>query len=158
MRFTSETKSKIPISFLDIISRGNNKFTTSVYCKPTFSGVFTNFGSFIPNSYKYNFLFNLLHRAFKIRSKVELFHQENDKLKTILGNNGYPKSLIDFCVKKCLDKVFIKREKVLKASKKELISVLLIIGKKSLQLETRLANSIENKLKFCKLNCFPVTM
>ena len=36
------------ISFLDIkITRGNNKFITSVYYKPTFSEVFTNFGSFI---------------------------------------------------------------------------------------------------------------
>ena len=152
MRFTSETKNKILILFLDIIiSRGNKKFTTSVYCKPTFSGVFTNFGSFIPKSYKCNFLFNLLHRAFKIRSNFELLHQENDKLKTIFENNGYPKSFVDFCIKKCLDKVFIKRKKLLKASKMELIYVLLIIGKKSLQLETHLANSIENKLKFCKL-------
>ena len=36
------------IWFLDIkTSRDNNKFTTSVYQKPTVSGVFTNFGSFI---------------------------------------------------------------------------------------------------------------
>ena len=33
--------------------RENNKFTTSVYRKPTFSDAFTNFESFIPNSYKY---------------------------------------------------------------------------------------------------------
>ena len=107
------------ISFLDIkITRENNKFTTSVYRKPTSNEVFTNFGSFIPKSYKYNLLFTLLHRAFKLCSNFELFHQEIYKLKTIFENNGYPKSFIDLCIKKYLDKVFIKKEVVVKASKK----------------------------------------
>ena len=96
---------------------------TSVYCKPTFSGVFTNFGSFIPESYKYNLLFTLLHMAFKLCSKFERFHQEIDKLKTVFENNGYPKNFVDFCIKKYLDKFFIKKEVVLKASKKELLCV-----------------------------------
>ena len=97
--FTSETENKNSISFLDIkISRDNNKFTTSVYCKPTFSRVFTNFGSFILKSHKYNLLFTLLHRAFKLCSNFELFHQEIDKLKTIFENSGYPKSFVDFCI------------------------------------------------------------
>ena len=39
------------LSFLDIkIVRENKKFTTSVNRKPTFSGVFTDIESFIPNS------------------------------------------------------------------------------------------------------------
>ena len=131
------------MSFLDIkISRDNNKFTTSVYCKLTFSGAFTNFGSFIPKSYKYNWLFTLLHRAFKLCSIFELFNREIDKLKTIFENEGYPKTFADLCIKKCLDKVFIKKEAVLKASKKELICVLSFIGNNSLQLTTRIVNSI----------------
>ena len=56
-------------------------------------------------------------------------------------NNGYPKSFVDLCIKKYLDKVFIKKEVVLKPSKKEVLS---FIGNKSLQLRTRLVNSIEN--------------
>ena len=63
----------------------------------------------------------------------------------------YPKSFVDFCIKKYLDKVFIKKEVVLKASKKELICVLPFLGKRSMQLRTRLVNSIESNLKFCKL-------
>ena len=131
------------MSFLDIkISRDNNKFTTSVYRKLTFSGVFTNFGSFIPKSYKYNWLFTLLHWAFKLCSIFELFNREIDKLKTIFENEGYPKTFADLCIKKYLDKGFIKKEAVLKASKKELICVLSFIGNNSLQLTTRLVNSI----------------
>ena len=96
-------------------------------------------------------LFTLLHRAFKLCSNFERFHQEIDKLKTIFENNGCPKSFVDFCIKKYLDKVFIKKEVVLKASKKELICVLPFLGKRSMQLRTRLVNSIESNLKFCKL-------
>ena len=93
----------------------------------------------------------LLHWPLKLCSNFEPFHQEIDKLKTIFKNNGYLKRFVDLCVKKYLDKVFIKKEVVLKASKKELICVFSFIGNKSLQLRTRLVNSIENKLKFCKL-------
>ena len=40
-------------SFLVItISCENNKFVASSYCKPTFSGVLTNFENFIPDMYK----------------------------------------------------------------------------------------------------------
>ena len=116
IKFTSETEDENSILFLDIkITRNNNKFITLVYRKPTFSGVFTNFGSFIPNSYKYNLLFTLLHRAFKLCSNFERFHQEIDKFKTIFKNDGYSKSFVDFCIKKYLDKVFIKKKVVLKA-------------------------------------------
>ena len=66
-----------------------------------------------------------------------------DKLKTIFENNGYPKSFVDFCIKKYLDKVFIKKKVVLKASKKELICVLPFLGKKSMQLRTRLVNTMQ---------------
>ena len=83
--------------------------------------------------------FTLLHIAFKLCSNFELFHQ--DKLKNIFENNGYPKSIVDLCIKKYLDKNFYKKEIVLKASKKEVIWVLPFTGKKLLQLRTRLVNS-----------------
>ena len=76
---------------------------------------------------------------------------EIDKLKTIFENKIYPKSFVDFCIKKYLDKVFIEKEVVLKASIKELICGLPFIGKKLLQLRTCLVDSTEKNLKFCKL-------
>ena len=103
---------------------GNNKFMTSVYRRPSFSGVLSNFGSFITTSYKYNLLFTLLHRTFKLCSNFKRFHLEIDKLKTIFQNNGYLKSIVDFYIKKYLDNVSIKKKLMLKASKKELICVL----------------------------------
>ena len=62
-KFTSEIKENNSISFLHIkINRGNNRFLTSVYCKPTFSGVFINFDSYIPLSYKSGMISSLSQR------------------------------------------------------------------------------------------------
>ena len=96
-------------------------------------------------------IFTLLRRAFKLRSNFELFHREIDKLKTIFKSNGYPTRFADPCMKKYLDNVFVRKEVVLKTSKKELICVVPFIGNKSLQLRTCLVNSTENNLKLCKL-------
>ena len=49
IKFTSEKETNKKLSFVNIeISRDKNQFITSVYCKPTFSGVFSHFDSFIP--------------------------------------------------------------------------------------------------------------
>ena len=120
---------------------------TLVYRKPTFSRVFTNFGSLIWKSNRYNLLLTLLNRAFKLCSTFEPFHLETDKLKATFENNGYLKSFVDLCLKKYLDKVFIKKKLVLKASKKELICVLSFLGKMSMRLKIRLVNNIESNLK-----------
>ena len=82
---------------------------TSVYRKPTFSGVFTNFESFMPKSYKYNLMLTLLHRAFKLCSNFGCFHQKIDKLQAIFENNGYPKCFADFCIKNVLRQSIYKK-------------------------------------------------
>ena len=121
-----------------------------LYRKETFGSVFTNSESFILKSYKYNLLFTLLHRAFKLCSNFEIFNN-------VFKSNAYPKSFVDLCIKKYLDHVFITKKVVLKASEKELICVLPFIGNKSPQQRTRLVNSIENNLKFCK-RYFSITL
>ena len=53
IKFTSEIQKNDSLSFLDItITPENNEFVTSVYRKPTFNRVFTNFERFIPDMYK----------------------------------------------------------------------------------------------------------
>ena len=93
IRFTSHNASENSISILDMeISKNINKFTTSVHRKLNYRDIFTNFGSFIAESNKYNLHFTLLHRAFKLYSDFEPFHQKIDKLKIIFENNSYSKS------------------------------------------------------------------
>ena len=152
IKFTSEIEENNSISFLDIkITRDCNSFCTSVYRKPTFSGVFTNFESYIPLSYKTGLILTLLFRAFSLCSSFEIFHQEILKLKEIFKRNGYPSSFIDNCVKRFLDKVYIRKKVFFSVSKKELVCVLPFIGKKSLQLRSRLVKSVQQNLKFCSL-------
>ena len=64
--------------------------------------------------------------------------------------NGYPSSFIDVCIKKFLDRLFIDKKVFSVAPKKELICVLPFIGKKSLQLRSKLVKSIQNSFPFCQ--------
>ena len=73
--FTSELEKDGKLPFFDIeISRSNGKFSTSFYCKPTFTGLFTHFHSFIPRAYKCDLVSCLLHRIFNFCSNYDNFH------------------------------------------------------------------------------------
>ena len=153
IKFTSEIEEHICISFLDIkINRENKRFLPHVYCKPTFIGVFTNFDSYIPLSYKSGLISSLLIRSFKLCSNFEIFHREIIFVKDIFKMSGCTSNFIDKCAKTFLDKIFIEKKVFSVAQKMELVCVLSFIGKKSLQLRSRLAKSIQQNLKFCSLN------
>ena len=67
INFTIEKENIGSLSFLDVkICRKNRKFVTSVYRKPAFIVVFTNYESFIPTYQKRGLLNTLLHRSFSI--------------------------------------------------------------------------------------------
>ena len=69
IKCTSEIEENGSLLFLDItITPENNKFVTSVYSKPTFSGVFTNFERFIPEMHQLGLIETLLHRSFRLCS------------------------------------------------------------------------------------------
>ena len=122
IKFTSEIEENNSISFLGIkVGRVNNSFSTNIYRKVTFSGVFTNFESFIPISYKSNLIFTLLFRAFKLCSNFELFRQEILNLKDIFKRNVYPGNFIDACIKRYLKQVFIDKKIYTLAPKTELV-------------------------------------
>ena len=51
IKFTFETEDSNNFSFLDVkITRQNKRFVTSIFRKATFSGVFTNYDSFISDT------------------------------------------------------------------------------------------------------------
>ena len=59
-------KSNKTLSFLDIqIKRSNPSFSTSAYQISTFTGLFTNFHSFIPLKYKKGLILTHIDRFFK---------------------------------------------------------------------------------------------
>ena len=59
--FSIEKEKDGSLPFLDVnIFCENEKFATNVYRKKTFSGVYTNFKSFIPETYKIGLIKSLL--------------------------------------------------------------------------------------------------
>ena len=77
IKFASEFEENDSFSFLHVkITRRNNQLITSVFCKATFSGVFSNFKSFIPIAYKFGLVYTLFYRSFFICSSYEKIHEE----------------------------------------------------------------------------------
>ena len=106
------------------ILQENNKFVTSVFRKETFSGVYTNFISFIPLEYKFGLVHTLLNRCFNLSSDLLKFHHEVDKLKKILSKNAYPRKFIDKYIQKFLNSMFIQKSQIPTLLKKEFIIIL----------------------------------
>ena len=124
-----------------------NQFSTSVYRKNTSIGLYTNFTSFTPFSYKIGLIKTLTHRAYEICSSWTLFDQECTKIKTLLSKNCYPPYLIDTEIKKYLDKKFTGKDATINESSKKLYYKLPFIGSYS--------NSTKKKIselcsKYCK--------
>ena len=96
MSFSFEQEINDKLLFLDVeVSRQQEKFVTTVYRKPTFSGVYTHFDSFLPEVYKVGMIYTLAYRCFKICSNWTKFDEELYFLKHVFLKNGYPLSFID---------------------------------------------------------------
>ena len=152
MKFTEEKEKHNTLSFLDVqVSRdsSSNTFTTNVYRKPTFSGVYTNFTSYIPLSYKTGLLWTLLDRCFNICSSYILFHEEVSKIKKTFLKNHYPISFIDNCINSFLTNKLTQTQPV---SKKEELNITLpFLGRLSLQIRKKLRLIASTRLPNCKL-------
>ena len=153
IKFTCEEENNNKISFLDISeTRTANKITTSIFRKKKFIGVYLNFHSHLPTDYKKGLIDTLLHRSYNIHSNYASFHQEILFLKSVWQQNSFPLFFIDKCVKKFLDKLFIKRKKVKDSStKKEITISLEFLGKISLQVKRQLIEIFRTCNKDIKL-------
>ena len=91
IRFSMETEKNKMLSFLDVeILCQQGKFTTTVYQKPTFSGIYINFQWFLPSIHKFRMIYNLVYWCFCICSNWAQFHKKLTFLKGIFCKNGYP--------------------------------------------------------------------
>jgi len=141
IKFTSEEENNGTLPFLDVlVKRENGSFSTSVYRKDTFSGVYTNFSSFLDKSYKIGLVLTLLYRSYTICSTYFSFHLEIIKLKDILLKNSYPLFVIDKCIRQFLLKTFKKKEITAQNEKKEVTISLPFLGKISKDLKNSLLN------------------
>ena len=96
MNFTSEEETENQLPFLDVfVKRVQSNFITSVYRKPTFSGVYTHYTSYLPDVYKESLVSTLLYRAYRICTNWNEIHKETIQIKQIMTKNGYPENLLD---------------------------------------------------------------
>ena len=108
--------------------RQNKRLVTSIFCKATFSGVFTNYDGFISDTYKIGLVHTVLFRFFKICSSMENFHVKVELLRSIFKCNNYPINIMDQGIKKFLDKLYFPKQIVPVVPKKELLVVLPYLG------------------------------
>ena len=156
INFTTEIETNNKLPFLDnLIERKSDNFVTSVYRKATFTGVYTHYQSFLPSVYKIGLLSTLLFRYFSICSNFVLFHLEVLEFKKIFLKNGYPSSTIDYCIRKFLDKIFIKKVVKQTVPKKEFFIVLPYLGTLSDKIKKQMNNIFQQTVPWGKLNiCF----
>ena len=141
IKFTKEIEVNNQISFLDVlIKRKDDKFITSIFRKPSFTGQYLNFQSYCSRRRKVGLIKTLFHRAHKLCSE-EMFQTELNVIKDLLINNGYPNPLVE--------KVFkteINRLKYIKPYGPDKCPVLLIlpyVGVKSTQIENSIKKMTE---------------
>ena len=104
------------------------KFETSVHRLSTFSGVYTNYRSFIGTEYKSSLITTLLYRSFTLVSNYHKLHEEIVKLKSVLRQNGYPTRFLDKILSKFLDRNFKKLVTITTVTKKTLCLLLPYLG------------------------------
>ena len=119
------------------ITRQNNQLKTSVYKKPTFSGVFTHYESYINQSYKKSLIFTFLPRGYSICSDYTLFHLEVKKLREIFKKNSYPSGIIDLSMS-FLNWLYVPKQIHSTAPKKQLLTILPILGTMTSNLRQKL--------------------
>ena len=100
MSFTIESEKQDRISFLDVwIIREDKTFTTCVYQKTSFSGIYTHVDSFLPSTYKFGTVYTLAYRCLRIYSSWTKLHHELVCLKEIFLKNDYPEVFINNVLK-----------------------------------------------------------
>ena len=152
MTLTFEVEKDNYFAFLDVlVSREDNRFITSIYRKPTFSGLYSNFNSFMPLQYKKSLTKTLLHRAFTLCCDWNRFQLEVSSLKKIFRKNQFPTHFIEKVIGEFLNKIFITKRIVMDVPKKEIFMSLPYLGPDSFHLKKRLSKVISTYYPQCKL-------
>ena len=96
IKFTIEHEKNNRLSFLDTtVYKGLTTFHTTMYRKPTFTGVYLHWTSLTSRRYKIALIYSLLNRTWKICSEENERNNELATLKEILLRNEYPEHVID---------------------------------------------------------------
>ena len=144
IKFTCDNEKNAQLPFLDLcIKRSNGEFLTSIYRKPTYTGLLSKYDSFSPILYKSNLVATLTYRAYKLSSNFINFHIDMTYITGVLRSNGYPLPFIDKTVKKTLNK--LEKEETLNydVPKPIVMFSTYFLGDASKRLSTKVTSLIE---------------
>ena len=151
IKFTVEIEDNCSLPFLDVlVNKEGIDFSTSLFRKQTFTGLYTNFASLSPTRYKTNLVRILVFCAFHICSSFVNFHKEIVRIKEILRANCFPVTLIDNVIRNFLNRQYIpcNKPKDKNEDKPRIICCLPFLGKRSF----RIRNDITRLIKTHYLN------
>ena len=95
LQFTVEFESNNSIAFLDVlVTQEQEKLTTSLYRKPTHTGLYLLWDSSQNRRYKLGLIKTLVICIYRICSSKEIVNRELSLLRKTLTNNGYPPHII----------------------------------------------------------------
>ena len=95
LQFTMDEEKDGSLPFMDVrVTRTKSGILTSIYRKPTFTGLYSPWDSFSSNTYKVNLIRSLTHRIIRICSP-SVVEEELSLLRNILAKNGYPGQILD---------------------------------------------------------------
>ena len=148
IKFDMEIGSANKLEFLDVVIErkpGLSSPKTSTKIKKTDKGLFYNFSSFIPDTYKKNKVL-FMYRAYRIASAMEIFHIDIEKLELRLGLNGFPKCLVKYVTSKVLTRYHLginnETPEVPGVCRKEIILALPYLGPPSIILRRYLTKLV----------------
>ena len=130
IKFTIEFEENGKIPFLDILLKRThqNNFSTSIYRKKTFTGLYTKWDSFTPRKYKINLIRTVAFRCFRICSSPFLLKSSLDDLRKLLLQNGYPVGIVNYNINDMLKRQQQKAERPPTVPKKTIYIVLPYLG------------------------------
>ena len=109
LKFTIEEEHDNKLNYLDVtISKSNNKFTYSIYRKPTQTDLIIPNKSIHPYQHKMAAFYSMLHRMLKIPMNSIEQNKERNIIKQLAKANGYHNKTIDKIENKIRQKLNIK--------------------------------------------------
>jgi len=147
IHFTSEVEENDSIPFLDVfVTRIADTFVTSVYRKPTFSGVYTHYDSFLPSKYKTGLVTTLLFRAYTISSSWTAIDSEIKVITDCMIRNGYPDHILCRLTSAFLNGLHTKKPPQEPSTSQNLQIVLPFLGTFTRKVEIKIKKSVRQFL------------
>ena len=131
IQFDSEVELNDELPFLDtLIKRKANHLypEISTKIKSTDKGLFYNFNSIIPESYKHNLVYCLIHRVYNIASSYIIFHKDLEALEQKFLKNGFSSFISKSNVCKYLNNQYTTKVSNPTVLKKHIIFVMPYLG------------------------------